>query len=147
MLVIGRFFAAMLGFIAAVLAAATFLLAVEVGTTPADPAAADWFWALFTMSSLVTATAIGAFVAAPAALVILVAEIFALRSFVLYAAVGGLLGLAAASGVVFVSGMEQTVRIDATVLAAAGIVGGLVYWFVAGRTAGFASPRPPAARG
>ncbi|ODN70297.1 hypothetical protein [Methylobrevis pamukkalensis] len=89
MLVIGRLFAASFGFLVAVVAAAVFLLAASVGTRPESAASADWFWALFTVSSFVTASAVGAFVAAPAAVLILVCELFAIRSWIVYAAAGG----------------------------------------------------------
>ncbi|ODN70298.1 hypothetical protein [Methylobrevis pamukkalensis] len=51
------------------------------------------------------------------------------------------MGLAASQGVVLVTGAEQTTRIDATILAATGLVGGLAYWLVAGRLAGISRPR------
>ena len=44
---IGRIFAALIGFILAVVAAAMFMLAASVGFTPADPADSLWFWGNF----------------------------------------------------------------------------------------------------
>lgn len=140
--IIGRLFAAAIGFIVAVIVAALFLLAAEVGLQPQSARDADWFYAMFTVSSIVTATGIGAFVTVPASIVILVTEFFALRSWVIYAAAGGAMGFAASKGVVLVSGQESTTGFDATVLMATGFVAGLAYWLVAGRMAGFfPSPR------
>ncbi|MBH0237307.1 hypothetical protein [Methylobrevis albus] len=136
MQIIGRLFAAGLGFLAAVLAAAVFLLVAEVGTSPENPVDADWFWGLFVVSSTVTASAIGAYVATPALVAILISEIFAIRSWMAFAALGGALGLTAASSIVVVSEAGSVTGVDATVLTAAGLVGGLAYWAVAGRTAG-----------
>jgi len=66
---------------------------------------------------------IGAIAMLPALLVIALAEGFAWRSILVYAALGGAPGSYLAR--------------EREVLAASGIAGGLVYWLIAGRKAGF----------
>ena len=66
---------------------------------------------------------IGAVAALPTALVVAIAEGFAWRSVILYAALGGALALALSYG-------------SRQLLAASGIAGGFVYWLFAGRSAG-----------
>ena len=75
----------------------------------------------------------------PSLLVIVLAEGFALRSGVVYAALGGALALSLSYGLDFAGYVGEadgyTVR-GREVLAAAGIAGGFVYWLFAGRKAG-----------
>ena len=71
----------------------------------------------------VGAVFIGAIAMLPALLVIALAEGFAWRSILVYAALGGAPGSYLAR--------------EREVLAASGIAGGLVYWLIAGRKAGF----------
>jgi len=75
----------------------------------------------------------------PTLLVIALAEGFAVRSIVLYGAIGGALALAMGYGLDF-AGYIATPGSDLArereVFAAAGIAGGLVYWLFAGRNAG-----------
>jgi len=75
----------------------------------------------------------------PTLLVIVLAEGFAWRSIVVYAALGGLLALVLRYGLDFagyIGAPGSDVAREREVLAAAGIAGGLVYWLVAGRNAG-----------
>ncbi len=75
----------------------------------------------------------------PVALVIALAEGFAWRSIVVYAALGGALALALSYGIDLTgdTGEPETYFAhEREVLAAAGITGGLVYWLFAGRRAG-----------
>lgn len=75
----------------------------------------------------------------PALLVIALAEGLALRSIVLYGAIGGALVLAMAYGLDFAGYIAPAggdVAHEQQVFAAAGIAGGLVYWLFAGRKAG-----------
>jgi hypothetical protein len=74
--------------------------------------------------------------------VILLAESFSVRSVLVYAVAGGLIGLFCGYTLGFVE-YAHRFRIDAPfgtnfeLMAAAGIAAGLVYWLIAGRTAGF----------
>lgn len=82
---------------------------------------------------------IGVVAALPTALVVTIAEGFAWRSVILYAALGGALALALSFGLDMPAGMEQAnafIANERQLLAASGIAGGLVYWLFAGRSAG-----------
>lgn len=114
-----------------------------------DPNAPDlWagLWFIAAIAGIVTPF----FVFAPAALVILFAEIFAWRSVIFYALAGGFCGVLA----YFLSDPQAHMRGTGTVapltwelqlLAAGGIVGGFVYWLIAGRRAGMWKEFPPRA--
>lgn len=75
----------------------------------------------------------------PTLLIIVIAEGLALRSVVVYGAIGGALALTMAFGWDFAA-HSAAANIDIArereVFAAAGIAGGLVYWLFAGRNAG-----------
>jgi hypothetical protein len=77
---------------------------------------------------------IGAVAALPTALVVAIAEGFAWRSVILYAALGGALALALSYGL-DMPGIAQPAN-ERQLLAASGIAGGFVYWLFAGRSAG-----------
>lgn len=70
----------------------------------------------------------------PAAIVIALTEVFKLRALTLYLVAGPVAALAAYLGT---AGPVPTTR-EATILAAGGVIGGLVYWAIAGRKAGTA---------
>jgi hypothetical protein len=88
---------------------------------------------------MVFAAAIGAIAMMPALLVIALAEGFAWRSSLIYAALGGALALSLSFGLDFAGyggDPENPLVREREVLAAAGIAGGFVYWLLAGRKAG-----------
>ena len=88
---------------------------------------------------MVGAAAIGAIAMMPALLVIALAEGFAWRSSLIYAALGGALALSLSYGLDFagyIGDPQNPLAREREVLAAAGIAGGFVYWFLAGRRAG-----------
>ncbi len=139
MAVILRISVVILGYVLACLAAS---LVLTIGTLTPD-------WAGLTSLGLPSATVwlvvavgaaiIGTVAMPPTLLVIALAEGFAWRSVILYAALGGLLALALCYGVDFagtVGEPDSTLAREREVLAAAGIAGGLVYWLFAGRGAG-----------
>jgi hypothetical protein len=75
----------------------------------------------------------------PALLVIALAEGFAWRSSLVYAALGGVLALSFSFGLDFAGSLGEPSSYlprEREVLAAAGIAGGFVYWLFAGRKAG-----------
>jgi hypothetical protein len=75
----------------------------------------------------------------PVFLVVALAEGFAVRSIVLYGALGGALALAMGYGLDFAGYITPPggdLTHEREVFAAAGIAGGLVYWLFAGRSAG-----------
>jgi hypothetical protein len=81
---------------------------------------------------------IGAVAALPTALVVAIAEGFAWRSVILYAALGGALALALSYGLDMpgIAQPDTYIANERQLLAASGIAGGLVYWLFAGRSAG-----------
>lgn len=137
MYVIFRFFVVMFAFGLACLAAAAVL--VFGAATPALPSPQDW--PILTIFAFTVSAFIAAFAFVPAIVVILVTEAFGLRSILLYAIAGGLVGLFCGYTLGFVEPMPQF-RLDRPLntnfelLAAAGIAAGFIYWLIAGRTAG-----------
>ena len=132
----GRIFAALIGFILAVIAAAVFMLAASAGFAPADPADSLWFWGNFGVGTALTASYLGAMALAPWAVVILVTEVFRLRSSLIYILAGGFLGVLPALGLApMMRSLDGEPR-QIAILVASGFIGGFVYWLVAGRMAG-----------
>ena len=86
----------------------------------------------------------------PTLLVIIITEGLALRSVVVYGAIGGALALTMAFGWDFAAhsaAADVGIAREREVFAAAGIAGGLVYWLFAGRNAGlWKSQRPQGSR-
>ena len=94
----------------------------------------------FTVSFFATSY-IGATAFVPALLLIVVAEIMRLRSLLYYAAAGAVVGLASYFGSNVEMRLENTTDVSPAfhplqLAAAAGIVGGLAFWLLAGRNAG-----------
>lgn len=153
---VGRVFAAILGWIAAILVAAAFLMVARVGLTPEDPDTAVLFWTQYALFYGFAVTLIGASTFYPAVLAILATEILGIRSLLVYLGIGGLFGLGAAFGLAGLwagTGVVVPDRSDRLVaLLAAGFVSGLTYWLIAGRMAGLMPERrdgdaaPPADR-
>jgi hypothetical protein len=86
----------------------------------------------------------------PAFMLALVAEIFTIRSALIYAALGAGIGLLAYYGADFSHRLDNTTDIAPIghaleLVVAAGIVEGLVYWAIAGRNAGAWRGRSPPA--
>jgi len=92
-------------------------------------------WSIVAVSTVFVA----AIAMVPALLVIALAEGFAWRSSVVYAALGGVLALALSYGLDFARYIGEPgsdLAREREVLAASGIAGGFVYWLFAGRKAG-----------
>jgi hypothetical protein len=141
---VGRLFAALIGFIAAVIAAALFMLVARVGLEPADMNAAPWFWGTFLLAAGYTASLLGSAAFLPAMIAIVITEVLSIRSVMVHVGIGGAIGAIGAAGLSRVS--EAGVAFDGrgAVIVAAGFVGGFAYWLVAGRMAGLAPPNPNA---
>jgi hypothetical protein len=92
---------------------------------------------------------VSAYALAPVLLVIVCAEAFSIRSLLFYALAGGLLGAVLYFNYTGWSGRAFTAggfaRRELEIMAAAGIVAGLVYWAVAGRRAGIWREPPQSA--
>jgi hypothetical protein len=91
---------------------------------------------------------VSGFALLPALLIALITEAFAIRSVLAYAIGGGVVGLACYLGLVPFDPdtleFEGIVRRHLEIMTGAGIVGGLVYWMIAGRNAGrWRRPPPP----
>ncbi|WP_315740454.1 MULTISPECIES: hypothetical protein [unclassified Bradyrhizobium] len=90
---------------------------------------------------------VSGFALIPALLISLITEAFSIRSVVAYAIGGGVVGAACYLGLVPFDPetfrFEGIVRRHLEILTGAGIVGGLVYWLIAGRNAGRWREPPP----
>ena len=115
----------------------------RVATVPADD-----YSGLAAFMILIPMLAVGSGVMLlPAALGMMIAEAFAIRSWMFHVANGG---LSAAVSLVSIGGFEKTYDLsdDPLIAVGAGIVAGFAYWAVAGWSAGFwkpvfKSPQPP----
>jgi len=95
----------------------------------------------FFIVSFFATSFVGAVAIMPAALLIVISEAARLRSFLFYGVGGALVGLASYYGSEISVRLENTTDVPPVanalqLAAAAGIIGGLVYWVVAGRNAG-----------
>jgi hypothetical protein len=146
MALIGRLFVIVFAFLAAcfvagliVVGAILFPEFADLGEGPIDQGALDviiGFGFIF----------VSGFALIPALLIALITEAFSIRSVLAYAIGGGLVGLACYLGLIPFDPdtfhFEGIVRRHMEIMTGAGIVGGLVYWMIAGRNAG-AWRRPP----
>jgi hypothetical protein len=95
----------------------------------------------FFVISFFATSFIGAVAMAPAALLIVLSEALRIRSFIYYGVAGALVGLASYFGSDISVRLENTTDVSPVgnalqLAAAAGIIGGLAYWLIAGRRAG-----------
>ncbi|CCD95647.1 conserved membrane hypothetical protein [Bradyrhizobium sp. ORS 375] len=90
---------------------------------------------------------VSGFALIPALLIALITEAFSIRSVLAYAIGGGIVGAACYLGLIPFD--PDTLRFDGIdrrqleILTGAGILGGLIYWLVAGRNAGRWRESPP----
>src|SRR4051812_49132927 len=148
MALIGRLFVIVFAFFAACLIAGMIVVAAilfpefsDLGAGPIDQGAPNvviGFGFIF----------VSGFALLPAMLIALITEAFSIRSVLAYAIGGGVVGLACYLGLVPFDPdslrFEGIVRRHLEIMTGAGIVGGLVYWMIAGRNAGAwrVPPRP-----
>jgi hypothetical protein len=140
MALIGRLFVIAFAFLAACLVAGMIIVAAimfpefsDLGSGPVDQGAIDvilGFGFIF----------ISGFALLPALIIALITEAFYIRSALAYAVGGALVGLACYLGLVPFDPetlhFEGIVRRHMEIMTGAGIVAGLIYWMIAGRTAG-----------
>jgi hypothetical protein len=148
MALIGRLFVILFAFLFACLAAGMIIVGAvlypeisDLGTGPIDQGAIDvvlGFGFIF----------ISGFALLPALIVVLITEAFYVRGVLTYAIGGAIVGAACYLGLVPFD--TETMRFDGIVrrhleiMTGAGIVAGLVYWVIAGRSAGaWREPPPP----
>jgi hypothetical protein len=139
MSVVGRIMMIAIAYILACVAASTVVTIGALTPQWNDVASLGVPSAVIWSVVAVGAAVIVSLAALPALLVIALAEGFAWRSVLVYAALGGVLGLALCYGLDFAGyvGEPDYLTSQRQVIAAAGIAGGLVYWLFAGRKAGF----------
>jgi hypothetical protein len=132
----------MMAFVAYVLAciAASSILTIGALTPEWDDLASLGMPTLVVWSTIgIGAVVIATIAFMPALLLIVLAEGFAWRSSILYAALGGALALSLSYGLDFAGYVGEpgsSFMHEREVFAAAGIAGGFVYWLFAGRKAG-----------
>jgi hypothetical protein len=148
MALIGRLFVILFAFLAACLVAGMIVVVAvlfpefsDLGSGPVDTGALDIVLGLGFIF-------ISGFALLPAMIVAAITEAFYIRGALTYAVGGGLVGLFCYLGLVpFDPGtlsFNGIVRRHLEIMTGAGIVAGLVYWMIAGRTAGAwrEPPRP-----
>ena len=143
-----------------VIAVALIVASMVAGITLAvGIIAPDWPWldsdpverVMFFVVSFFATSFIGATAFVPALLLIVVAEIMRLRRLLYYAAAGAVVGLTSYYGSNVELRLENTTDVSPAfhplqLAAAAGIIGGLAYWLLAGRNAGrWREPAQPSA--
>jgi hypothetical protein len=147
MALIGRLLVVFLAFLAACLAAAIIVVSAllfpefsELGTGPADQGALN---VLLGFGFII----VSGFALVPAMLIVAITEAFYIRKALTYAIGGGIVGLACYLGLVPFDTetlrFEGIVRRHLEIMTGAGIAAGLVYWLIAGRTAGAWRKPPP----
>ena len=147
MALIGRLFVILFAFLAACFVAGMIVVSAimfpefsDLGAGPVDPGVLNiilGFGFIF----------VSGFALVPAMVVVTITEAFYIRSALTYAVGGGLVGLACYLGLVPFDTeqlrFEGIVRRHLEIMTGAGIVAGVVYWMVAGRSAGaWRFPRP-----
>ena len=148
MALIGRLFVVFFAFLAACLVAGIVVVVAimfpefsDLGAGPVDPGVLNimlGFGFVF----------VSGFALVPAMVVVVITEAFYIRSALAYAVGGGLVGLACYLGLVPFDAeqlrFEGIVRRHLEIMTGAGILAGLVYWMIAGRSAGaWREPPPP----
>ena len=139
MAIIGRLFAVFFGFLAACLVAsivvlwAIFFPEVNDVSFDVDQGAINL---VLGFGFLV----VSGFALLPAAIIALITEVFSIRHVLVYAVGGALAGLFCYLGFIPFDTVNMTfngiVRRHLEVMVGAGILGGVVYWLIAGRNAG-----------
>lgn len=149
MAMIVRLFVILLGFAAASLAASLVIVMAALYPEWSDLqlgyAERDWI-GVFTLVGFVF---VSGFALIPALVVIVLSEAFAIRAVTFFAAAGALIGALVIAGLGGLHPAQLAVdsfsRRELELMIGAGIVGGLVYWIIAGRSAGNArTPKPSA---
>jgi hypothetical protein len=150
MALIGRVFAILFGFLAACFAAGAVvvwaLLFPEMVDLSLDPVSGDALNIILAFGFVL----VSGFALLPALVAVLVTEAFAIRHILAYALAGGVAGLACYLAFIPFDTVTMTfdgiVRRHLEVMAGAGILGGVVYWMIAGRNAGAWRETPTAAQ-
>lgn len=137
----GRIIVIIFGLIAAIIVAG---ITLAIGIVAPDWAGVDsdpFERVIFFIVSFFATSFVGAVAILPAALVIAISEAARMRSFIYYGVGGALVALASYYGSDISVQLENTTDVTPVanalqLAAAAGILGGLTYWLIAGRNAG-----------
>ncbi|TAK46850.1 MAG: hypothetical protein EPO23_14450 [Xanthobacteraceae bacterium] len=156
MALIGRMFVVLAGFIAASFAASLVVVLAALYPQWSDlqlgPMEGDWIGVAATIGFVF----VSGFALMPALAVIALAETFSIRALTFYAAAGALTGVAVIAGLggfdPAALAIDSFSRRELEIMIGAGIIGGAVYWLIAGRRSGAwrekpatPPPLPPAA--
>ncbi len=130
-------FALIVASLAAGIALTIGIVAPDWATMDSDPVERVSFFVV----SFFKTSFVGAVAMAPAFLLIIVGEALRIRSFIYYGVAGALVGLVSYFGSNISMLLENTtdsppVEHTLQLAAAAGIIGGIAYWLIAGRKAG-----------
>jgi hypothetical protein len=134
-----RFVMMVLAYLLACVAASIILTVGMLAPDWNDLSAAGVQAAAFAPVVVIGAAVIAGIAMLPSLVIVVLAEGFAWRSSLVYAALGGALALSLGYGLDFAGYVGDPGRYfihDREVFAAAGIAGGFVYWLFAGRRAG-----------
>ncbi len=131
------FFALIVASMAAGVALAIGIIAPDWAAMDSDPLERVQFF----VASFFATSYVGTVAMAPAFILIVLAEALRIRNFIYYGVAGALVGLASYFGSNISVRLENTTDVTPVghalqLAAAAGIVGGVVYWLIAGRKAG-----------
>ena len=131
------FFALIVAIMVAGIALAIGIIAPDWAGIDSDPVERVGFFIV----SFFATSFVGAVAILPALIVIVIAETARMRSFIYYGVGGALVGLASYFGTDISVRLENTTDVAPVgnalqLAAAAGIIGGLAYWLIAGRNAG-----------
>ena len=138
-------FALLLAIVAAGITLAIGIVAPDWAGVDADPIERLSFFIV----SFFATSFVGTVAFLPALLAIVIGEATRLRNFLYYGVGGAVVGLASYYGTNISVRLENTTDVAPVtnalqLAAAAGIIGGLVYWLIAGRNAGrWREPRTP----
>ena len=139
MAIIGRMFAVFFGFLAACVVASIVVLWALFFPEMSD-VSLDVDQGAINMVLGFGFILISGFALLPAAIIALITEVFSIRHILAYAVGGGLAGLFCYLGFIPFDTVNMTfngiVRRHLEVMVGAGILGGVVYWLIAGRNAG-----------
>jgi hypothetical protein len=116
-------------YIVAVIVASAVIVIGVLGPYDGD-IAASFVLAMFWMTISMCGASVG-----PTAIIVILAEVFSIRSVFVYLALGGLLGLILQQFLGF-HGSADLLERRYVLFPAAGFVGGFAYWLIAGRFAG-----------
>lgn len=139
-MIFARLLIILLGLAAACLAAAGIITTAILFPDWSELALGAWEQGGLGLIVALSAAFVTALTLIPALAGIVLAEMLGVRSALAYASAGGLIGVLAYAGLT--NGLsegwaiEGFTRRELEVTAAAGIVGGVVYWVIAGRQAG-----------